>query len=84
MCGLSDCELSHMGKSIAALSKATFLLQKLNERNVEFVFVVVFFPAAEIIKLLQLCCLASKGSPGTKVSLRSSVCALLILKIRKN
>lgn len=78
MCSLSDCELSHMGKTIIILSETRFLLQKLNEKNVE-----TFFFSEGIIKLLQLCCWGSKGSPGFSISFRSSVYALLILKTRK-
>lgn len=77
MCSLSDCELSHMGKTIIILSETRFLLQKLNEKNVE----TFFFFSEGIIKLLQLCCLGSKGSPGFRI--RSSVYALLILKLEK-
>lgn len=40
-----------------------------------------FFFSEGIIKLLQLCCLGSKGSPGFRI--RSSVYALLILKLEK-
>lgn len=66
-----------MGKTIITSRETRFLLQKLNERNVES------FYSEGNIKLLQLCCLGSKGSPGARINIRSSVYALLILKTIK-
>lgn len=66
-----------MGKTIITSCETRFLLQRLNEKNVES-----FFPERNI-KLLQLWSFGSKGSPGARINIRSSVYALLILKTRK-
>jgi len=38
LCSLSDCGLSRMGKNIITSCETRFLLQKLNERHVDFFF----------------------------------------------